>query len=110
MSLMDPKEYTREKTGRLIPCDGEAHRNPMIDNCGLCAPRWGQVEELAPVDLDVARAAGLDVAVNDLSEEQDAAMQAARKRGEAKLVQVTRILSWGTRSYFVYRWMKEVAA
>lgn len=23
------------------PCRGEAHSNPHIDNCGVCAPRWG---------------------------------------------------------------------
>lgn len=28
----------------LIPCDGEAHKNPHIDNCMSCAPRWGEVE------------------------------------------------------------------
>ncbi len=22
-------------------CTGEAHSNPHIDNCGVCAPRWG---------------------------------------------------------------------
>jgi hypothetical protein len=31
----------------LVECPGEAH-NPdvggMIDNCGLCAPRWGKIE------------------------------------------------------------------
>ena len=27
----------------LVPCDGEAHQNPHIDNCSCCAPRWGQV-------------------------------------------------------------------
>ena len=29
---------------RLVPCDGAAHSNAHIDNCGLCAPRWGWVE------------------------------------------------------------------
>ena len=28
----------------LVPCPGPAHKNPYIDNCGLCAPRWGWVE------------------------------------------------------------------
>jgi hypothetical protein len=50
--------YQRAKTGNLIPCDGEAHRNPFVDHCGQCAPRWGQVEELAPVDFEKARAVG----------------------------------------------------
>lgn len=22
-------------------CDGEAHKNPFIDNCWTCAPNWG---------------------------------------------------------------------
>lgn len=25
----------------LVDCTGEAHSNSYIDNCGLCAPRWG---------------------------------------------------------------------
>lgn len=28
----------------LVPCDGSSHENPHIDNCGMCAPRWGWVE------------------------------------------------------------------
>lgn len=28
----------------LVACPGEAHSNPHIDNCGICAPRWGKVE------------------------------------------------------------------
>jgi hypothetical protein len=28
----------------FIPCTGEAHGNPYIDHCMLCAPRWGQME------------------------------------------------------------------
>lgn len=24
-------------------CDGAAHSNPWIDNCGICAPFWGKV-------------------------------------------------------------------
>lgn len=26
-----------------FPCNGEAHSNPHIDNCGVCMPRWGSV-------------------------------------------------------------------
>lgn len=36
---------------RLVPCPGSAHSadaGGMVDNCGLCAPRWGYVERLAP--------------------------------------------------------------
>jgi len=28
---------------KLIPCAGAAHGNPYIDNCSICAPRWGVV-------------------------------------------------------------------
>ena len=27
----------------LTACSGEAHGNHNIDNCGVCAPRWGFV-------------------------------------------------------------------
>ncbi len=32
----------------LQPCGGEAHSNAHIDNCSLCAPRWGFV---GPVEV-----------------------------------------------------------
>jgi hypothetical protein len=24
----------------MVKCTGEAHRNPFIDNCGICFPFW----------------------------------------------------------------------
>ena len=24
-----------------VKCNGEAHSNPFIDNCGICMPHWG---------------------------------------------------------------------
>lgn len=27
----------------LITCDGEAHKNPYIDNCPRCTPMWGKI-------------------------------------------------------------------
>lgn len=93
----EPAEYKRAKTGRLVPCPGEAHGNPWIDHCGYCAPRWGQVEELAPVDLDAARAAGLDVAIRDLTDEQ---IEQADRDGLARVVRVKR----GAASYCMLRW------
>lgn len=44
------KKMSRRKCRVLIPCPGEAHKNPHVDNCSLCAPRWGQIE----VDADIA--------------------------------------------------------
>jgi hypothetical protein len=34
--------YVR-KGWHLVECDGEAHSNPFIDNCYICAPLWGDV-------------------------------------------------------------------
>jgi len=62
--------YVRATTGRTVPCPGAAHLNPHVDHCLVCAPRWGIVDELAPVDLAVARSKGLAVPIVDLSEEQ----------------------------------------
>lgn len=40
---------TKVKPGyMLVPCTGEAHSNPHIDNCMVCAPRWGQMEVRNP--------------------------------------------------------------
>jgi hypothetical protein len=27
----------------MVKCHGEAHRNPRIDHCGICAPLWGEI-------------------------------------------------------------------
>src|ERR1700760_3235769 len=59
-----PVEYVQKKTGRMIPCPGEAHQNPIgYDHCMVCLPRWGEIEELAPIDLAAARAARQDIPV-----------------------------------------------
>ncbi len=67
----EPAEYVREKTGRMIPCTGQAHK-PGVDqdHCMVCLPRWGEVEEYAPLDLDKARADKLDVPCYMLSTKQ----------------------------------------
>lgn len=102
----EPKEYQRQKTGRLVRCPGEAHSNAHIDHCGICAPRWGWVDELAPVDLDAARAARLDVAIGDLS---DAQIEQIDREGLGQVVRVTREGRHGSRSsYCVIRWTEPV--
>ena len=51
------RRFTKART-RLVPCPGEAHSNPFIDNCSLCMPRWGWVEIPAKyATLDEYRAA-----------------------------------------------------
>ncbi len=37
--------YQLQATGRMVPCPGEAHSNPWIDNCMICAPKWGEIPE-----------------------------------------------------------------
>lgn len=40
------------KTHKLIAqkCNGEAHSNPYIDNCGVCMPFWGSYPVAVPKD------------------------------------------------------------
>jgi len=97
-------EAQRQPTGRMIPCPGEAHSNPFIDNCGTCAPRWGTIPELAPLDLDAARKAKADIPCGELSEEQHKIVLADVKAGRARFVDVRRTFSWGSRSYTVARY------
>lgn len=37
------EQYLQKQFGivPLVICDGEAHTNPLIDNCLQCIPRWG---------------------------------------------------------------------
>ena len=78
------KELRRVPTGKLLPCPGEAHSNLYIDNCMLCMPRWGQIEELAPIDLAEARREGLAVRLGDLTDEQWVEIQALIASGAAR--------------------------
>ena len=62
--------YERGTTGNLVDCPGEAHSNAFIDHCGLCAPRWGKVEEVAPLDMGEVRASGMAISCHDLTRDQ----------------------------------------
>lgn len=63
------KVYQRKPTGNMLPCPGDAHSTPFIDNCGICAPRWGEVPEYAPADLDAAKRDGLVVLAVDVPDD-----------------------------------------
>lgn len=55
-------DYRPAPTGRMVPCDGDAHSNAFIDHCMVCLPwGWGKVPEYKPFDLDEARAQLRDV-------------------------------------------------
>ncbi len=103
-------ELSRKPTGKLVPCPGEAHRpevGGMIDNCSLCAPRWGEVEELDPVDLDEARREGLDVRVGDLTPEQYEVANGDCVDGRANIVNVVEVKGYGYVSYYVFRYVAQ---
>ena len=63
-------------------------------------PGWGEIEELAPIDLEDAKNRRLDAPAPDLDNEQMKDMMAREKAGEVKLVSVRR----GNTFYSVYRW------
>lgn len=78
--------YQRKATGRMVPCDGPAHSNAHIDHCGLCAPKWGEVPEYAPADLDEARRDGLVVLGRDAPDD----LIAHREKCGATMIDVLR--------------------
>lgn len=52
MAALPDRTYTATELGDLLAqfnvaplkvCTGEAHSNAFIDNCMVCAPRWGFV-------------------------------------------------------------------
>ena len=94
------KEFSREKTGKTVPCPGEDHSNAFIDHCGVCMPRWGVLEEYEePIRLERALSVlnqDLAVRVNDLSPE---AHETLRRTENVKLVSHTRNNS---HTYFVF--------
>ena len=74
----------RVETG-LVPCTGEAHSNAFIDNCMVCAPRWGEVMSYAPL-MPAACREGFAVPYNAGDRK---AFDAAEKLGEVVLVTVS---------------------
>ena len=74
----------RVETG-LRPCTGEAHSNAFIDNCMVCAPRWGEVMSYAPL-TPTACQEGFAVPYNAGDRE---AFDVAEKAGAVVLVTVS---------------------
>ncbi len=70
---------TTKKTSKFhaIPCPGEAHSNPHIDNCMLCAPLWGKI--VLPVECETLED------WQNLSEETQKWYQRGRKAYAKKL-------------------------
>lgn len=87
---MNTNELRRQPSGKMIPCNGEAHSNPFIDHCGCCVPHWGIVAELLPLNLDEARTKKMDVPFSELTEAQHDEVEADIRAGRAFIQAVTR--------------------
>ena len=51
---ISPEKLEQELQHRfgIVPlqhCDGEAHSNAYIDNCMVCAPRWGFIGDIIKI-------------------------------------------------------------
>ncbi len=100
-----PVEYPREKTGRMIPCTGQAHQPDVVqDHCMVCMPRWGEVEEIAPMDFVRAEANLWDVPFPGMDSGQNVLARELEEAGRARRIEVTRTYKGGTHSYLVLRW------
>ena len=94
----------REETG-LEPCPGEAHTNPFIDNCMICAPRWGEIMGYKPL-TPAAVTSGVAVPVNHthkrgvFTDENTEAFEAAVKEGRFRKILVEQKI--GRRSFSSY--------
>ncbi len=98
------KLVKREEEIGLFPCPGEAHSNPYIDNCMVCAPRWGQLTRFKPVPL-AAVIKGVAVpysAANPYGQLDNPEFKAAEEAGTIKLVQVTEKIRATTTSFFAW--------
>ena len=108
------REAERALTGKLVPCPGEAHDpavGGMIDNCGICAPRWGEVEERAPLDLADAFKRGLDIPFGLLTDRQRTTVHDWLREGIVDEVSITRHhKGGGSSTYFVVRRTEAAAA
>lgn len=82
------KLVARKEAG-LVPCPGEAHSPEVaggIDNCGLCAPRWGEMmkyEEPTPAACEE----GFAVPVGWVDANFEA-FEKATAEGKARMVEV----------------------
>lgn len=86
----------------LVKCPGEAHENPHIDNCMLCAPRWGQMMSYKEPTVESVLE-GFAVPAAD-SAPVRTAFETAEREGKIKMVHVKETTRAWTRLYYV--WVK----
>lgn len=88
----------------LVTCPGEAHENMHIDNCGLCAPRWGMMMSYKPTTLS-AVVKGVAVPVNETGKVESAnalSFAAAEEKGTVKMVMLTEKKKGSMTSFFAW--------
>lgn len=90
----------------LVPCPGEAHTNPFIDNCMIClGGKFGYVMSYEPL-TPAACKKGVAVPVNWTGKRRalvDNAFEVAENAGQIKMVMVAEKVGKTSRSsYFVY--------
>lgn len=110
MKQFKPKEiYRRKPTGQMLPCTGDAHSNPYIDNCMICAPRWGEVPAYHPADIIEAMKSKLPVPLWMLSEDQresvDTDLIPAGKAAIEMIEVTTGKKRSGSTSFFAVVWL-----
>lgn len=86
----------------LVKCPGEAHENAYIDNCMLCAPRWGQTMSYEPPTVESVLA-GFAVMLSETRDNR-APFEDAEREGKITMVHVTEKTRATTSSFYV--WVK----
>jgi len=81
-------EYKRTVIGTKA-CTGAAHSNAHIDNCMECAPRWGIVDDYAPIDFDAARSAGKVILFGHMTDDEYDQADKLITAGQAEIVSRT---------------------
>ena len=84
----------------LVKCVGEAHENAFIDNCMLCAPRWGKMMSYEPPTVESVLE-GYAVPLSATAEVRTL-FETAEREGKIKMVHVIERYSGCTSSYYVW--------
>jgi hypothetical protein len=83
-------------------CPGEAHENPHIDNCGICAPKWGVVPTYAPVDVVAATKAGYAVPYSWVTPEEATKPGGALEVEGVEVVEVEQKTKYGKSWFYAF--------
>ena len=86
----------RHAIALLTLCTGEAHRDPHIDHCGVCAPRWGYCGEAVRVEAKRTQGAPPPITPVEFDEADFAvAERIARRLGYRQIAYTSTSALWG---------------